>query len=161
MGKYTNEKGLVVVQDNFLTKIKKFFTKAIFNFKSKHNDYDENYDYQLDESENEYDDNKKQEFSQNSSVEKERKLFDFDAEDTGDWPVNEVNCMDQQNENCTENNIECEEKSQQSEGTDIDKKDEDEELDYEKEEYSQAYIEKQEIEQKLINYYNSIKNNVQ
>ena len=47
MGNYTNEKGLVVFQEGFLTKIKNFFAKAFWNRKSKYQmmeDYEDSYD---------------------------------------------------------------------------------------------------------------------
>lgn len=139
MGYYTNEKGLVVVQDNFLTKIKNFFAKAFWNRKSK---------YQMieDEAEN-YNQDYSESFEQKENVQKERRLYNFDADDNDDWPGDgNMDNVDDENMNEVNENEENEEENLEEK--------------YDREIYSEAYIEKQELEQKLMNYYESIKKGI-
>ena len=84
------------------------------------------------------------------SAEKQRKLYDFDADNTEEWPgdANVANIQDENGniiKNEAGNFVNIEENSQEE---------------YDREVYSQAYIEKQELEQKLLNYYESIKNGI-
>ena len=142
MGNYTNEKGLVVVQDNFLTKIKNFFAKAFWSKKANYDetDYDENSGNQ-DYSET---------FNQLENVQKERRLYNFDADNNDDWPGEDnMNSVDDENEkkvNAANENDDNQEESREEK--------------YDREIYSEAYIEKQELEQKLMNYYESIKKGI-
>ncbi|MBR2240889.1 MAG: hypothetical protein IJ890_05875 [Clostridia bacterium] len=139
MGNYTNEKGLVVVQDNFLTKIKNFFAKAFFNRKARYEEIEIE-----DETVNE--ENNIQTFEQNEPEPKERKLYNFDADiNDEEWPGDKNMNDDEKNvDNIENDNNEVNEQTMEEY--------------YEKEEiYSEAYREKQEIEQKLLNYYESIK----
>ena len=126
MEKYTNEKSLMVVQDSFLKKIKNFFVKF---FWSKNDD--EQYD-QVDVEAAEKNDIMKEDISDI----KTKKLYNFDAEDNGEWPEN--------------NNDSNETKEQKNE------EEQDSNLDYEREPISEVCREKEELEQKLRNYYASI-----
>lgn len=137
MGNYTNEKGLVVVQDNFLTKIKNFFAKAFWNRKSKYQEFEnEEEDFNQDYLEN---------YEQKENVQKERRLYNFDADNNDDWPGDE-NMDNVDNEKNNEANNENKENQEENL-----------EENYDREIYSEAYIEKRELEQKLLNYYESIK----
>ena len=135
MEKYTNEKSLMVVQDSFLKKIKNFFVRF---FWSKNND-DEQYDQvdvkgiQRDVETIEKNDIIKEDIS----VTKTRKLYNFDAEDNGEWP-----------ENNNDSNETEEQKNEEEE--------QDSDIDYEREPISEVCREKEELEQKLRNYYASI-----
>lgn len=134
MGNYTNEKSLVVVQDNFLTKIKNFFAKAFWNKKV-------NYE-EIDNEENDLNQDYSETFDQQENVQKERRLYNFDADNNDDWPGDDnMNNVDDENENDENQEENLEEK-------------------YDREIYSEAYIEKQELEQKLMNYYESIKKGI-
>ena len=145
MENYTNEKSLVVVQDNFLNKIKNFFAKAFWNRKSK-------YEMIEDDLENANQDYAEQ-FEQQEPVQKERRLYNFDADNNDNWPgdgiMNLENEDNKENDNMNNNEAQNDENNEQNN-----------EVEYEKEEYSQAYIEKQELEQKLMNYYESIKKGI-
>lgn len=142
MGNYTNEKSLVVVQDNFLNKIKNFFAKAFWNRKSK-------YEMIEDEAENINQDYVDQ-FEQQEPVQKERRLYNFDADNNDNWPGDgNMNLEDEEKNEMNNNEVQNDENNEQNN-----------EIEYEKEEYSQAYIEKQELEQKLMNYYESIKKGI-
>ena len=139
MDNYTNEKSLVVVQDNFLTKIKNFFAKAFWGRKSKFEDI---------EPEEEYTETIEEE----QPTEKQRKLYDFDADNTEEWAgEGYVNIIENENsdsvaENTDENQYQQEENLEEQ---------------YDREIYTEAYIEKQKLEQQLLNYYESIKNGIQ
>ena len=145
MENYTNEKSLVVVQDNFLNKIKNFFAKAFWNRKSK-------YEMIEDDLENANQDYAEQ-FEQQEPVQKERRLYNFDADNNDNWPgdgiMNLENEDKKENDNMNNNEAQNDENNEQNN-----------EVEYEKEEYSKAYIEKQELEQKLMNYYESIKKGI-
>lgn len=117
MEKDTNEKSLMVVQDNFLTKIKKFFVRFFYG-KDDEIEYDEAQD-------NEYNQTSAGEQDQDEE-QKERKLYDFDADNPEEWPEPKEIVSDSDDE------------------------------DYEKEPVSEACREKEELEQKLKNYYASI-----
>lgn len=143
MGNYTNEKSLIVVQDNFLNKVKKFFAKAFWNRKSK---------YYMEENENEYFDDDYEETSEvQENVKKKRKLYNFDADDNDDWPgdVN-MEIINDENDDVS--------KDVNNSDDDIDNQNQEEiEEEYDGEIYSEAYIEKKKLEKKLMNYYESIK----
>ena len=142
MENYTNEKSLVVVQDNFLNKIKNFFAKAFWNRKSK-------YETVEDDLENANQDYAEQ-FEQQEPVQKERRLYNFDADNNDNWPGDgNMNLENEDKNEMNNNEAQNEENNEQNN-----------EVEYEKEEYSQAYIEKQELEQKLMNYYESIKKGI-
>ena len=144
MGNYTNEKGLVVVQDNFLTKIKNFFAKAFWNKKAK---YDAE-DHEEDSLNQDY----AETFDQQENVQKERRLYNFDADNNDDWPGDDnMNSVDDENDVNDMNGNENENSQKQEENL---------EEKYDKEIYSEAYIEKQKLEQKLMNYYESIKKGI-
>lgn len=145
MENYTNEKSLVVVQDNFLNKIKNFFAKAFWNRKSK-------YEMIEDDLENANQDYAEQ-FEQQEPVQKERRLYNFDADNNDNWPGDGI--MNLENEDKKENGNMNNNEAQNDESNE-----QNNEVEYEKEEYSQAYIEKQELEQKLMNYYESIKKGI-
>ena len=117
MEKDTNEKSLMVVQDNFLTKIKKFFVRFF---------YGKDDEFEYDNAQN--DENKKSsdEVEKNEEQEPERKLYDFDADNPEEWPEPKEIISDSDDE------------------------------DYEKESVSEVCREKEELEQKLKNYYASI-----
>ena len=133
MEKYTNEKSLMVVQDNFLTKVKRFFSKFFFG---------KDEEMQYDDVENEeLKDSQAQAIKQQEPEQKEWKLYNFDADNNDDWPEN-INITNEENEL---EQIENNDNNQQQEETD-----------YEKEPISQACKEKEELEQKLKNYYASI-----
>lgn len=120
MEKDTNEKSLMVVQDSFLKKIKNFFIRF---FGSKNDDKQYT---QVD-----VEDIKRNDImNEDVSVTKTRKLYNFDAEDNGEWP---------------ENNNDSNETEEQ-----------DSDLDYEREPISEVCREKEALEQKLRNYYASI-----
>lgn len=139
MGNYTNEKSLVVVHDNFLTKIKNFFAKAFWNKKT---DYEE-----IENEENSLNQDYSETFDQQENIQKERRLYNFDADNNDDWPGDDnMNNVDDENEkNVNENDDNQEENLEEK---------------YDREIYSEAYIEKQELEQKLMNYYESIKKGI-
>lgn len=142
MEKCTNEKSLVVVQDNFLTKVKKFLTRFFGGGKS---------DYDYIEAEEEYNQDNSEKIEE-ESAEKQRKLYDFDADNTEEWPGDaNVNNIQDANDNVNENS---------NESSNFDNLEANVEEEYDREVYSQAYIEKQELEQKLLNYYESIKNGI-
>ena len=145
MENYTNEKSLVVVQDNFLNKIKNFFAKAFWNRKSKYEMIEED----LENANQDY----AEQFEQQEPVQKERRLYNFDADNNDNWPgdgiMNLENEDKKENDNMNNNEAQNDENNEQNN-----------EVEYEKEEYSQAYIEKQELEQKLMNYYESIKKGI-
>lgn len=128
MEKYTNEKSLMVVQDNFLTKVKKFFSRFFFG-------RDEEVEY--DEVDNE--ENNKPEVNgiEEEPEQKEWKLYNFDADNTDEWPEPKEVSDGQENDN--------------ADG-------ESDDVDYEQEPVSQVCKEKEELEQKLKNYYASITN---
>ena len=137
MGKYTNEKSLVVVQDNFLNRVKNFFAKAFWNRRNK---YEEIEEY-------EEEDNYENRYQFQEPVQKERRLYDFDADNTEEWPgdsiVNDAEVVDENGTNVV---------SFSNESDDNYEEQDDVEEDYDREIYSQAYIEKVELEQKLMNY---------
>lgn len=145
MENYTNEKSLAVVQDNFLNKIKNFFAKAFWNRKSKYEMIEED----LENANQDY----AEQFEQQEPVQKERRLYNFDADNNDNWPgdgnMNLENEDKKENGNMNNNEAQNDENNEQNN-----------EVEYEKEEYSQAYIEKQELEQKLMNYYESIKKGI-
>lgn len=139
MGNYTNEKSLVVVQDNFLTKIKNFFAKAFWNKKV-------NYE-EIDNEENDLNQDYSETFDQQENVQKERRLYNFDADNNDDWPGDDnMNNVDDENDKNVNENAENQEENLEEK--------------YDREIYSEAYIEKQELEQKLMNYYESIKKGI-
>ena len=138
MDNYTNEKSLVVVQNNFLTKIKKFLS----NFFWSKNIEDEIVENEKQELSNE----NVETIKENEPEEKERKLYNFDADDNDEWPGDE-NMKDDSEKNMDDKQNEENENK-------------DNEIEYEKEQYSEAYREKQELEQKLLNYYESIKKGI-
>ncbi|MBR4261447.1 MAG: hypothetical protein IKQ33_05820 [Clostridia bacterium] len=140
MDKCTNEKSLVVFQENFLTKVKNFFTRFFWGRKAE---------YECVETEEEYNQDNSEKMEE-ESAEKQRKLYDFDADNTEEWPgdANVANIQDENGniiKNESGNFVNIEENSEEE---------------YDREVYSQAYIEKQELEQKLLNYYESIKNGI-
>ena len=143
MGNYTNEKGLVVFQENFLTKIKNFFAKAFWRKKA---DYEE-IEYEDDGLNQDY----SEKFAeQPESVQKERRLYNFDADNNDDWPGDDkMNNVDDEND-----------KNVNGLNENDDNQEENLEEKYDREIYSEAYIEKQELEQKLMNYYESIKKGI-
>ena len=145
MENYTNEKSLVVVQDNFLNKIKNFFAKAFWNRKSKYEMIEED----LENANQDY----AEQFEQQEPVQKERRLYNFDADNNDNWPGDGI--MNLENEDKKEND-----NMNNNEAQNYENNEQNNEVEYEKEEYSQAYIEKQELEQKLMNYYESIKKGV-
>lgn len=149
MGNYTNEKSLVVVQNNFLNKIKNFFAKAFWNRKSK-------YEMIEDEAENINQDYVDQ-FEQQEPVQKERRLYNFDADNNDNWPGDGNMNLEEKNEN---DNVNMNSADTQNNNENNEYNEQNDEIQYEKEEYSQAYIEKQELEQKLLNYYESIKKGI-
>ncbi len=149
MGNYTNEKSLVVVQNNFLNKIKSFFAKAFWNRKSK-------YEMIEDEAENINQDYVDQ-FEQQEPVQKERRLYNFDADNNDNWPGDGNMNLEEKNEN---DNVNMNSADTQNNNENNEYNEQNDEIQYEKEEYSQAYIEKQELEQKLLNYYESIKKGI-
>lgn len=119
MEKDTNEKSLVVFQDNFLTKVKKFFSRFFFG-------RDE--EIECDEAEDKENGNNKTEAigTDEEPEQKEWRLYNFDADNTEEWPEPKEIVSDFDDE------------------------------DYEKEPVSEACREKEELEQKLKNYYASI-----
>ena len=127
MEKDTNEKSLVVFQDNFLTKVKKFFSRFFFG-------RDEEVEY--DETENKENENNKTEVIgiYEEPEQKEWRLYNFDADNTEEWPEPKEVPNGQEN-------------GEQSD-----------DVDYEQEPVSQVCKEKEELEQKLKNYYASITN---
>ena len=142
MENYTNEKSLVVVQDNFLNKIKNFFAKAFWNRKSKYETIEDD----LENANQDY----AEQFEQQEPVQKERRLYNFDADNNDNWPGDgNMNLENEDKNEMNNNEAQNEENNEQNN-----------EVEYEKEEYSQAYIEKQELEQKLMNYYESIKKGI-
>lgn len=143
MGKYTNEKSLVVVQDNFLNKVKNFFAKFFWSKKSK---FDYMQDEQYDNNENDF-----EQFEQQEPVEKVRKLYDFDADNNDDW-TGGINMINQD-----ENELDLNEINEQNDEKNSNEEKNINEDEYDGEVYSEAYREKQELEQKLMNYYESIK----
>ncbi len=136
MGKYTNEKSLVVFQENFFTKIKNFFKKTIFNRNEVMQDYEDEENFE-----------KNVETNEQEPVKKKRTLFNYDAEDNDNWSG------DGNMENVEENNI-------NEANNENERETEDNLAVTEKEEVSEAFKEKQELEQKLMNYYASIKGSI-
>ena len=143
MGKYTNEKSLVVVQDNFLNRIKNFFTKAFWSRKYR---YDE-----IEEVEEENDYNYINTYNTQEYVQKERRLYNFDADNNDDWPGDgNVEVIEDVNGDIIENPSQYEDRSEQNQELTLEEQ-------YDREIYTDTYIEKVELEQKLMNYYESIK----
>lgn len=140
MSNYTKEKSLMVVQDSFLNKVKNFFAKLFWSRKSEND--------MLETEENETNENNLEQMEQKETVEKERKLYNFDADDNDEWP-GDGNMSEDVEKNENQGNSDEKENVQNNENNN--------EIEYEKEEYSEAYREKQELEQKLMNYYESIK----
>ena len=149
MENYTNEKSLVVVQDNFLNKIKNFFAKAFWNRKSKYETIEDD----LENANQDY----AEQFEQQEPVQKERRLYNFDADNNDNWPGDGNMNLEEKNEN---DNVNMNSADTQNNNENNEYNEQNDEIQYEKEEYSQAYIEKQELEQKLLNYYESIKKGI-
>ena len=76
MERDTNEKSLMVVQDNFLTKVKNFFSRFFFGR-----------DEEIEDEEviEEVKDNST-EVIKEEPEQKERKLYNFDADNPDEWP---------------------------------------------------------------------------
>ncbi|MCR5146863.1 MAG: hypothetical protein K6B70_05930 [Clostridia bacterium] len=129
MEKNTNEKSLMVVQDGFLKKVKNFFVRFFWS-KTEDVQYDEVDDKEIN--------NKKIDITREPEV-KERKLYNFDADNNDEWPENASIPSQTEEQNVQENNDENEQDSE-----------------YETEQMSEVCREKEELEQKLRNYYASI-----
>ena len=129
MEKNTNEKSLMVVQDSFLKKVKNFFVRFFWS-KTEDVQYDEVDDKEIN--------NKKFDITREPEV-KERKLYNFDADNNDEWPENASIPSQTEEQNVQENNDENEQDSE-----------------YETEQMSEVCREKEELEQKLRNYYASI-----
>lgn len=152
MGKYTNEKSLMVVQDNFLNRIKNFFTKAFWSRKYRYEEIEEVEEEKNDNNDIDYIDASYKEYDY---TKKERKLYNFDADNNDDWPGDgKVEVIEDVNGDIIENPSQYEDRSEINQ---VQNQEPTLEEQYDREIYTDTYIEKMELEQKLMNYYESIK----
>lgn len=143
MGDYTNEKSLMVVQDNFLNKIKNFFSKAFFKIRGKGKYYEEYIE------EEDIEENYNEKMEEQVGTQKQRRLFNYEEEVGDGMPENiSEDCNTDENE---ENN-----------GSVLNHQENENNEDYSSEPVVKSKVEeeKEELERKLMNYYASIKKGI-
>ena len=160
----TNEKSLVKVDNGVFARFKRFWSNLFFKNKSKKIS---------NKSVEKIEENVAELHNENPS--KMRKLFDYDAEDTTKENVEDTSdsFMKDNSEKIEENKIEAvtddnkEESDRNNDQTvyktvEVDNSGEDTNVTYlfEKKQKSSAYEEKEELERKLMNYYESIKTGI-